>query len=488
MKKMPIMLVAGVMIFMLASCGRAKNAEGMQADKVDDIAQISKDADETGSDGKEDAAYDVLDNLLGEYDYTSDVGTGKLIIQKTSDGYDISDYESESSYRFLADSSNIETIKNNKIYIKYPEQVFSDGTVYFSYYILEYDTDGIDVYYGKTTLEETQFLYHAAKQNDRNTEHGSNEHSVSTDDEKFVDYEALKIKEYEYPSEFFMGDDLKTAIEQLALRYESFDRDTPRTGGWKEDFIAAFIQNLRVSFDYLDLISNQNNGQISIDELNYIQYSLTNTELDFSSVVNGSVDRYEAASSFNYGSISGYDYKDTDSGVLITADLEVGYDGTESTQKYEITAELVRNPYSCFDGYSVAAFSSKPITDNAPENKELSSEEAKPDLYEGEYSDYDVNQPALEIKKNDDETYQIQISIFRLWYFYDDAGKMTEDGLEFTATGPWEEEVNGIIKLEGDIATVTILGQAWLDFSSINEYKFYKTSDVPDIFDLESVE
>ena len=65
---------------------------------------------------------DELENLLGEYEYLSDYGTGKLIIGKTSDGYDISDYESESSYRFLADSSNIETIENSRIYIKYPEQ------------------------------------------------------------------------------------------------------------------------------------------------------------------------------------------------------------------------------------------------------------------------------------------------------------------------------------------------------------------------------
>ncbi len=134
----------------------------------------SKNADETDLDGKEDSAYDVLDHLIGKYDYTSEDGTGKLAIQKTSDGYDISDYESESSYRFLADSSNIETIENNKIYIKYPEQVFSDDTVHFSYYILEYDTDSIDVYYGKTVPDEAQFLYHATKQNDKNAEDNSN--------------------------------------------------------------------------------------------------------------------------------------------------------------------------------------------------------------------------------------------------------------------------------------------------------------------------
>ena len=65
----------------------------------------------------------------------------------------------------------------------------------------------------------------------------------------------------------------------------------------------------------------------------------------------------------------------------------------------------------------------------------------------------------MEIKKNDDETYQIQIDIFRMWYFHDGVGRMAEDGLEFTATGLWGKEVNGIIKLEEDIATVTILEQ-----------------------------
>ncbi len=39
----------------------------------------------------------------------------------------------------------------------------------------------------------------------------------------------------------------------------------------------------RVLFDYLNSISDKNNEYISIDELNYISYSFTNTELDFSS-------------------------------------------------------------------------------------------------------------------------------------------------------------------------------------------------------------
>ena len=181
------------------------------------------------------------------------------------------------------------------------------------------------------------------------------------DAEKTVDKEAPWIQEYEYPSEFSMGDNLKTAVIQLALCYDNFDKDSVCSEEWKEIFVSRFIQNTRSSFDYLDMVSGKNNGQISVDELNYIQYSLTGVELDFSSFASDGLDRYDAASPLNYGSITGYDYEDTDQGVIVTADFEVGYDGTASAQEREITVELVKNPYSCFDGYSVVSISSKVI-------------------------------------------------------------------------------------------------------------------------------
>ena len=181
------------------------------------------------------------------------------------------------------------------------------------------------------------------------------------DAEKTVDKEAPWIQEYEYPSEFSMGDNLKTAVIQLALCYDNFDKDSVCSEEWKEIFVSRFIQNTRSSFDYLDMVSGKNNGQISVDELNYIQYSLTGVELDFSSFAGDGLDRYDAASPLNYGSITGYDYEDTDQGVIVTADFEVGYDGTASAQEREITVELVKNPHSCFDGYSVVSISSKVI-------------------------------------------------------------------------------------------------------------------------------
>lgn len=216
-----------------------------------------------------------------------------------------------------------------------------------------------------------------------------NDHSINTVTEKIVDYETLGIKEYEYPSEFYMGDNLKTAITQLALSYENFNKDSISNENWKEDFIAKFIQNSRLSFDYLDRISNKNNGQISTKELNYIQYSLTNTELDFSSYVDSTVNRNDSASSLNYGWISEYDYEYTNIGVVITANFEVGYDGIDSIQKREITVELIKNPYSCFDGYSVIAVSSKTVTSSFQNKANNDNQIKKDDELENLIGEYD---------------------------------------------------------------------------------------------------
>ena len=47
---------------------------------------------------------------------------------------------------------------DNRIYLKYPEQVLSDGTAVFGYYILEYGTDEINVYYGTDSFDEAAFF------------------------------------------------------------------------------------------------------------------------------------------------------------------------------------------------------------------------------------------------------------------------------------------------------------------------------------------
>ena len=211
----------------------------------------------------------------------------------------------------------------------------------------------------QTATTESSYQYHKTSDIPKVTTYLFHKTSDNPNTKGNINYQELGIQKQEYPSEFSMGENLKTAITQLALSYDHFGKDSVSSESWKEIFIARFIQNSRASFDYLDRISDENDGKISVDQLNYIQYSLTNTEVDFSSETGDSVNRYDAASALNYGWISGYSYEETKDGVIVTADFEVGYDGTDSTQKRQITVELIKNPYSCFDGYSVITISSE---------------------------------------------------------------------------------------------------------------------------------
>lgn len=102
------------------------------------------------------------------------------------------------------------------------------------------------------------------------------------------------------------------------------------------------------------------------------------------------------------------------------------------------------------------------------------------DPYVGEYCDYDTGEPNLEIQKNEEETYQIHIGIFRLASFDDGTGMLTEKGLEFMATAPDGNETGGVITLDQDVATVTF-EPGWPGFEDINSFSYYKTSDTPDM-------
>ena len=170
---------------------------------------------------------------------------------------------------------------------------------------------------------------------------------------------------------------------------------------------------------------------------------------------------------------------------VISRTTEINDDSSEveDTQSDDASASANTNPINGHKEDEQSVINEVPETQNDNiEEEQSTTDEAKPDLYEGEYSDYDVNEPSLEIKKNNDETYQIQIKIYRLFYLDDGVGKVTEKGLEFEATGPNGNKVNGVIKLKEDIATVTFFSQEWIDFAGLSEYKFYKTSNVPNLY------
>ncbi len=152
---------------------------------------------------------------------------------------------------------------------------------------------------------------------------------------------------------FEMGENLKAALTQLAISYDDYDESSVMEDQWMEFFVSHYIQNSRLTFDYLDQVSEENDGMISVEEVEYMNRSLTNVALNFDSFVDKSLDRYDAASMLYFGKMTDYSYEYVEGGVIVNASLQILYDGSESILKKEITAELVTNPDSCFDGYSV---------------------------------------------------------------------------------------------------------------------------------------
>ena len=181
-KKITILVCTLFMVFSLGACGKTKEDEAvvtqqessMQIESIDEKMTFEDmPAGETETDL-------ILEKLVGEYEYVFDSGKGSLTIKKEDQGYSIDDYESQTSYRFLAYSSDIEYIKNNRIYIKYPDKIYSDDTVVFCYYILEYGTDEIKVYCKKSANDGEHFLYCATKKEENQ---GVNENSEMTSEE-----------------------------------------------------------------------------------------------------------------------------------------------------------------------------------------------------------------------------------------------------------------------------------------------------------------
>ena len=107
--------------------------------------------------------------LEGTYTYKTDDSEGVLVIAKDPDGNGmaIQDYigQDRLSYRFLAYDSYCEEIQGNTVFMEYPETVYSDGDVVYSYYIFTAGDNTIDVYYSRDSFDQTEYLYTATKQN-----------------------------------------------------------------------------------------------------------------------------------------------------------------------------------------------------------------------------------------------------------------------------------------------------------------------------------
>ena len=102
--------------------------------------------------------------------------------------------------------------------------------------------------------------------------------------------------------------------------------------------------------------------------------------------------------------------------------------------------------------------------------------------YIGEYLDYDCNEPNLEIAKETDGKYIVQIGIFRLTTLDDGVGELTPEGMVFTATDAAGNPISGMITVEDEIATVTFTDSTWSLIENGTSYMYSKSSDIANVW------
>ena len=95
------------------------------------------------------------------------------------------------------------------------------------------------------------------------------------------------------------------------------------------------------------------------------------------------------------------------------------------------------------------------------------------DVYEGTYNDENGDE-GLIIVAQEDGTYRVDISIFRLTYLEGGEGMITDEGLEFVAIDASENPIKGIITLEGDEAVVTFTNSTWTHIANGDTYRYVK--------------
>ena len=201
------------------------------------------------------------------------------------------------------------------------------------------------------------------------------EADITSTDANDFDYDALGVQEYQYPSTFELSDDLSGAIALLAQSYNDYNSDVPRSSEWQEFFTSHYLMNSHYSFGYLNFVCEQNSNKISEAQAEYMSYALTGVKSDFT--FNESLDYNNASSFYNDVFFDRYTFEQTTSGVLVHAVITQesktfnGDDVVIADNSYSFDINLVKNPYSCFSGYSISSI--KFIADLGDESTDTGS-------------------------------------------------------------------------------------------------------------------
>lgn len=165
--------------------------------------------------------------------------------------------------------------------------------------------------------------------------------------------ESLGIEKYQYPEGFEVDKNLEKLLENMAISYKQYSSDDDLPVEEEKHFIHNFCQNSWFCYDYIFDSLSTSKGLINKQQIEYIQYSFSGQYREFQSIDdNYVVDINKCSSGFNYAELTTYELISEGEEIVIKAYFDIS---DNSSEEADIT--LIKNEYSCFDGYSVKSFS-----------------------------------------------------------------------------------------------------------------------------------
>ncbi len=173
------------------------------------------------------------------------------------------------------------------------------------------------------------------------------------------DYEKLGVKPYSYSSsdDFELSDELKATITTMYAVVGDWKSEDVKEEGWEKRFVNSFLLNSWYEPAYVESKTN-----VSKEEAEYVHYSLTGQKMNFKGMDDDDfIDRSQCSSPFNYSYMDSYTLEKADedgctiNAVIITQYKYVDDNGDLDVrdESVEISVVLAKNPYSCFEGYSI---------------------------------------------------------------------------------------------------------------------------------------
>ena len=169
----------------------------------------------------------------------------------------------------------------------------------------------------------------------------------------------LDISEYDYPKSFELTSNIKQLLENV-LRSSSTKEAMTDDRIWKEYLKKNYLQNSYFLFDYREELL-KTSGVASRAQVEYVQWSMTGKYLSFDDNEEP-LDIQHSSSGMKDAKIIDYNYEERDGRLEISGNAEITKIGGSTKENHYYTAVLERNPFSCFDGYSLVSFSDEEIT------------------------------------------------------------------------------------------------------------------------------